>query len=328
MRIQTTVAVLGLTLIVALSGTAGVPSAVKSKPTDCDRACLDKILNTYFETIAAHTPSKLPAAKNIRFTENGSELKIGQGLWQRGGPTSYRLDAADPESEQVASDAVITENGKKAILFVRLKVEAKKIAEVETFIVRPGEGQRSDPETLSQTTPTLYNDTVPPAQQASREELIGAANAYFAALETGGTDQYEAPPVADDATRVENGATPKNTGISNGPPRLSLPDQLKRGFGGAKLYVSDRRYPVFDQEHGIVLAIGLMHVHPPAGRSDGPPGHATDKPNRVQVLVEFFKITDGQIRQIQATMLDLDDPSNSTVGITNTGWTASDLPNK
>jgi len=327
MRIQMSIAALGLTLIVAVSGTASAAAAVKSKTTDCDRTCLNKLLNTYFDTIAKHTPSKLPVAKDVRFTENGSELKFGQGLWQRGGPASYRLDAVDPESEQVASDAVITDGGKKAILFVRLKVEGKKITEVETIVVRPGEGQRSDPEGLSQTTPTLYDETIPPAQQDSREQLISAADAYFAAIETGGTDQYKAPPVADDATRVENGVSPKNMGRGNAP-RLSLPDQLKRGFGGAKLYVSDRRYPVVDQEHGITLAIGVMHVHPPPGRSDGPPGHATDKPSRVQVLVEFFKVAGGQIRQIQATMLDLDDPSNSTVGITNTGWAGSALPNK
>jgi hypothetical protein len=42
----------------------------------------------------------------------------------------------------------------------------------------------------------------------------------------------------------------------------------------------------------------------------------------VQILVEFFKIAGGQIHQIQASMLDLDDPSNATVGITDTGWTA------
>jgi hypothetical protein len=290
----------------------------KATPADCDRACLGAVLDSYFGAIAKHDPSMLPVAGNVRFTENGRDLKFGEGLWQRGGPASYRMDAIDAVNGQAASNAVILENGKNAILFVRLKVDKKKVTEVETTIVRPGEGQRSDPEALSQVTSTPYKDVIPPGQRDTRERLVSAADAYFIGLETSGTDQYKAPPATDDARRVENGAGARNVGA----PRVPLVEQLRRGFGGAKLFVSDRRYPVVDEEHGIVLAIGLMHVNPPAGVSDGPPGHVTDKPSRVQILVEFFKIAGGQIHQIQASMLDLDDPSNATVGITDTGWTA------
>jgi hypothetical protein len=329
MCLPRTTALLRVTLVAAINVAAlgvAIPAraagAEKSSAADCDRRCLGEVLDRYFDSIEKHDPSELQVSGSIRFTENGTELKFGQGLWQRGGPASYRLDAIDPENGQVASDAVITDSGKKAILFVRLRIEKRKITEVETNIVRPGEGQRSDPDSLAAAPPTLYGEAVPPGGRGSREQLISAADAYFASLETGGTDQFKAPPISDDATRVENGFSPRNAGRT-GAPRATLPEQLNRGFGGAKLYVSDRRYPVVDLEHGTVLAIGLMHVQPPAGRSDGPPGHATDKPNRVQILVEFFKVAGGQIRQIQATMLDLDDPSNSTSGITNTGWAAN-----
>jgi hypothetical protein len=37
------------------------------------------------DALAAHDPSKLPLAKSARYTENGRELKLGDGMW---GPLS------------------------------------------------------------------------------------------------------------------------------------------------------------------------------------------------------------------------------------------------
>ena len=55
------------------------------------------------------------------------------------------MDALDVESGQVASMAVIAESGKNVIEMVRLKVLQRRVVEVETLVVRPGEGQRSNP---------------------------------------------------------------------------------------------------------------------------------------------------------------------------------------
>jgi len=50
----------------------------------------------------AQDPSKLPLAKNARYTENGRELKLGDGMWR---PTVtlgiYKLYFADPQAGQV-----------------------------------------------------------------------------------------------------------------------------------------------------------------------------------------------------------------------------------
>lgn len=50
----------------------------------CGRACLEGFVNQYLDALAAHDPSKLPLTKNARYTENGQELKLGDGMW---GPT-------------------------------------------------------------------------------------------------------------------------------------------------------------------------------------------------------------------------------------------------
>lgn len=299
-----------------------IVTQAKPKTPDCDRQCLGKVLDTYFDSIEKHKPSELHAAKNVRFTENGADVKFGEGLWQRGGPATYRLDAIDPEDEQAASNALITDNGKDAILLVRLKVEKKKVTEVETLVVRPGEGQRSDPAGLAKL-PNPYKDVVPESGRGNREQLVSAAAAYLDALgKTFGGGDPPTVPIAPDGVRFENGF--QTSGLSRGgQPPVSLAESFKRprpaGRGPTMTGsgVFGRRYPVVDLEHGIVLAIGTMTLHLPPGSLDGPPLHAQAKPGglRLQVLSEFFKVSDGQIHQIQATMYDLDDPK-----ITNPGW--------
>jgi hypothetical protein len=68
----------------------------------CDRACLEGFVNQYLAALEARDPSKLPLTKNAKYTENGVELKLGDGMW---GPivkmTDYKLYFADPKAGQV-----------------------------------------------------------------------------------------------------------------------------------------------------------------------------------------------------------------------------------
>ncbi len=84
-----------------LSGLAVSPQDASAAET-CDRACLEGFVNQYLAALVAQYPAKLPLAKNARYTENGQELKLGDGMW---GPTvtlgNYKLYFADPQSGQV-----------------------------------------------------------------------------------------------------------------------------------------------------------------------------------------------------------------------------------
>lgn len=292
------------------------PAAAHAAP--CDRICLGLILDSYFEALAAHDPSRLALAAGVRFTENGAVRKVGEGLWQRAGEATYRLDAVDPVTEAAASNAVLPDNGQPVIHFVRIKVVDERITELETIVIRPGEGQRSTPQALVD--PSPYHLYVPASLQASREEMLNAVNAYLDSLTTAGTDAFRPAPIADEAVRIENGVQPPP--VAGDTPRPSINDQLRRGFGGDKLRVSDRRYPVFDEGRGIAVVIGVMNLDTPArppatpgGPPAGPAGHAVQHIGPwKQILVEFFKVSDGMIREIQATMYDLDDPAIQSPG--------------
>ena len=293
------------------------PALAHAEDTSCDRACLKGVLDSYFVALAAHDPSRLAVSNQVRFTQNSADLPLGQGLWQTAGAPTYRLDAIDPVSGQVAANAVVTDQGKPVILFVRLKVDNKKVSELETVVVRPGEGQMSKPEGLTAPSATFLAP-VASNQRSPRAVMIAATNAYFDALAASGSAAYVAPPLADDMQRIENGI--QTTGMSfNGAPPKTVLQQLKDGMGppgmpAPGLRVSDRRQPVIDEESGIILAIGIMNLDLPPGMPDMPGLHEVSKQNRKQTLIEFFKITDGKVREIQATMYDLDTPDLQTTG--------------
>ena len=44
---------------------------------NCDRVCLNSIVDQYLASLVSHDPSKAPLARDVKFTENGQELKVG-----------------------------------------------------------------------------------------------------------------------------------------------------------------------------------------------------------------------------------------------------------
>src|SRR5258707_89934 len=51
-------------------------------PGDCDRACLGAVAESYLTAMQAHDPTKVPMAGTVRYTENGVELPLPDGLWR------------------------------------------------------------------------------------------------------------------------------------------------------------------------------------------------------------------------------------------------------
>ena len=152
---------------------------------DCDRACLNGFLDQLIAAMVAHDSSTLPLARDVKYTENGQVLRIGDGFWgTASGPPTYKIYADDPQAGQAMFMGVLPENGAPMIFCVRLKVELHRIAEIEVIVSRKEGGSIARPENLVQPNP-LFAETVPPAQRRSRENMIAIANSYFNAIEKG-----------------------------------------------------------------------------------------------------------------------------------------------
>lgn len=264
----------------------------------CDRACLKGFIDGYLDALAKHDPSGLAVAPNVKFTENSGTLKLGQGLWKTAGATTYRLYLLDPASGGAALQSVIKENGSLTSFFLRLKIADKKITEVETIVTRENESNVFAPEKLTAPDP-LWAQVVPAAERATREQLIAAANSYFDAIETQGGN-YKPAPFAADCNRFENGGQTTNVPGPNGRPPMGCAAQFD-----AKIFtwipeVNDRRYPVVDPEHGVVL--GIVMFGEPGGQPI--PGSDKTRAREATLLAEAFNVTGGQIHRINAVMIN------------------------
>ena len=277
-------------LIVAITA-AALPAAT------CDRACLQGIVDSYLDALAKHDPSKLPVAASVKFTENGKELKLGEGFWKTAGASTYRLYAIDPQAGDAAAQAVVAENGELNTFFVRLKVKARKISEAETLVCRKGQAGFFAPEKMT-AAPALYGEPVKDSERSVRSQLIDDASAYFTAVQTEGTKDYHSAPLSPAMNRFENGVQTTNVPVL-GSPAMSGAEQLDKGiFKG--LVIDHRRFPVVDEEHGIVVGLVLMHAN-----MNGQMGGI--------LISEMFKIAGKQIQQVQAVMVNVSNDSD-------TGW--------
>ena len=59
---------------------AGMSSSTAAQ-AGCDRACLEGFVDRYLDAVAVNQPSMVPLSPNVRFTEDGQRLLIGDGLW-------------------------------------------------------------------------------------------------------------------------------------------------------------------------------------------------------------------------------------------------------
>jgi hypothetical protein len=292
-----------LSLCVTLGGALTSLDAVAQGPSPCDRVCLKGFVDDYLDALSDRDPSGLPVAADLKYTENGRVLELGDGFWKTAGaPLAYRDYVIDPDSGGAAALTALHEYEGIAQMFLRVKIVARQYAEIETFVVRVGDQRWFAPERLEGLS-DLYSQTVPPNERHTREQLTAAANAYFTAVQTEGTPEFVQAPFAPGMKRIENGL--QTTNVQENPvlerhtwsPDLQLERASYKG-----ITVADRRFPVVDTEHGSVLGIVMFRRAEPD--------------TTTLLLAEIFKVTGGKLREIRAVMLNLPHGAEN-------GWTAT-----
>ena len=282
----------------------------------CDRSCLEGYVDAYLEALAANDPDRLPLTEDVRFTENGVPLEIGQATWKTAdGIGTYRHVFADPEMGQVGYYGTIREHGTPAVLVLRMKVEdGGDISEVETLVIR-NEDQARRAEEIDAPI-ALWTTPTPPDERLSREELIRAANSYFTGLEN--NDGFGVYPFSEDCNRLENATYTTNAGGTDFSAELTEPyadaqifalgcrEQFETGFFFIDTEIRDRRYPVVDVERQAVMSF-IFFDHD--GKWDEMMELADGSMRRANPHIwtwqmsEAFRIRDGELAHINAWML-------------------------
>src|SRR5262249_17447452 len=143
------------------------PSAAQNQmPPTCDRQCLYGFLDGYLAALKVKDPSRLPLAKEFRYSENNVTMKIGDGLWGTiSGLGNYNLRMADAVNGQVGCYGIVQETNSTSMFALRLKVADGKIAEAETLI-RRGEGGGPFPSKPTLTEMPILTEIVPAEERS------------------------------------------------------------------------------------------------------------------------------------------------------------------
>jgi hypothetical protein len=73
-----------LTLVAVLVFAVGMVLVASTGPIplNCNRACLENLVDQYLAAVVAHDPKKLPFSADVKYTENYQALQIGDGFWK------------------------------------------------------------------------------------------------------------------------------------------------------------------------------------------------------------------------------------------------------
>ena len=303
-------------ILAAVSVTA---AGAQTGQAACDRACLNKLVDSYLAALVAHDPSRVPMAADVKFVENTVSMKPGEGLWKTASeaPTTFKIYVPDPVVGQVGFLGMMKEDDKPVELGLRLKVRDGQITEAEHLLARNlSAGSLAN---LQQPRPGLLA-TVPAAERVPRERMLKIGASYYTALVE---SKGDAAPFADDCVRRENGM--QTTGNPPVPGRgamgitgsMSCHDQLNTRAMSYIKRIEPRRVQIVDMETGLVFGLSQFR-HPMEEKTInlvGVPGFDS-MPMNFQPFdlpaAHIFKIRGGKIHEIEAMGFVM--PYNSKTG--------------
>jgi hypothetical protein len=269
------------------------------------REALYAALDRYCKALLARDHTRLEWTSDALVTENNVALEPGDGMWGTiTGLGPYDLRFADDETGQVALFTTVTETRDTSGACIRLGLRGDAIAEVETIVVRQADEALVFPDPKFERKPVM-EAILPQAERSSRKEMIALADGYFSTLQLNdGTIRTKFHPGCN---RIENGVqTTNNPKFFVPVAHLSCEEQFAQGNYRYDDRLRGRRYPLVDEERGIVLAHGFIDHCGRLGEYELTDGTKVTSPIRrphTFYLSEAFRIREGAIEQIEANFI-------------------------
>ena len=271
-----------------------------------NRTELYGVLDAYLAALRARNPARVEWAEGARTSENNVMLAVSDGLWGTitdiGG---YQLRFADPKSGEVGYFGTVTETHEESAFTLRLAVDARgRLTEAETLVVRQSDSGIRFENQRFEDKPVLNANVDRPL---ARDAMIKLSDGYFSTLQLNdGTLHTKFHP---DCNRVENGVqTTNNPDFAKIVPVSALGCEAQFRMGNYRYddRLRARRYPLVDEERGLVLAYAFIDHSGRLGDYQLTDGRTVTSPLRRPhsfYLAELFKIEDGMLRQIEANFI-------------------------
>ncbi|KAK3386518.1 hypothetical protein B0H63DRAFT_540463 [Podospora didyma] len=248
----------------------------------CDRTCLYGAVERVLKAMVEHKAGAgLPLAKDVKYSENGRWLDVGDGLWSTLGKFSgpgvddYAVNFTDTTKSTGGYWGQVIESGTvSGVLSLRVKVEVGFVVEIEANTVRAeSRGPWGDSLTLYRPPLPVEYDGIPlgpmdpifeqrwaggrAPPNRTADALSAVVTAYF-----DGFEKHSAAGVPF-ATGDDSGCVRRDNGLQT---NRNCRDQLN-GSGGfhppnglfnQTTAVRDRRVLVADPSKGIVTAVFMV----------------------------------------------------------------------
>jgi len=191
---------------------------------------------------------------------------------------------------------------------LRLRIAGGGIAEAEAIVTRKVENSPSPSiDTYIEPRALMLAD-VAPGQRTSRTDMLATADGYFDTLQL--NDGTIRTRFTDDCERIENGMqTTHNDSFPNYPiAAYGCREQFELGQYRYDDRLRARRFPLVDEEKGLVLAGGFIDH---CGKlvdftwTDGTPVKSFFHFPHSYCLLEAFKIVDNAIAGVEAVFIDV-----------------------
>lgn len=271
-----------------------------------DRDALYQALDSYLAALAKRDAGAVRWTDSPRTSENNVMLDRDDGLWGTiEGIGEYRLLFADPSTNQVGYFGTVHEHVEESAYTLRLKFDdSGRIEEAEALVVRQSDSGIKFENPRYWDKPILNTN---PENPDTRDEMIRLSNGYFDTLQLNdGTIHTKFHP---DCNRVENGVqTTRNPDFAKIVPvsALGCEEQFRMGNYRYDDRLRARRYPMVDEERGLVLAYGFIDHSGRLAEYQLTDGRTVQSPVRRPhsfYIAELFKIDDGMISQIEANFI-------------------------
>ncbi len=283
----------------ALAGKADYNRENVANPS-CDKRCLLLDLNQVLDAIGQNSTAGLPIAAHAKITSDGVRGKIESSpVWGPARRIPYRLVFADPVTESAVFYGVVTNSYERPAgttstrpvpagagdqwwyYVLRIKVADKMITELEQLDLEPRAGSFGAENIRSLHQPDrIWDDIIPESERSTREELFAVADKYWDSVSKR-IDTKEVPwgPACQ---RLESGTITSDT--------ATFPWSCGNGMKQPSVYwiVENRRYYFADVERGVVLGFAVFMTPKEFPK------------NAFGLAIEFFKVQNGLIRQIDA----------------------------
>ena len=271
-----------------------------------DRAGLYELLDAYLRALGSRDAKSVRWIDSPRTSENNVMLEVGDGLWGTiEALGKYQLRFADPATGQVGYFGTVHEPLEESAYTVRLKADdAGQIEEAECIVVRQSDSGIKFENPRYWDKPILNSTAEVPV---SRAEMIRLSNGYFDTLQL--NDGTIHTRFHRDCNRVENGVqTTRNPEFAKIVPvsALGCEEQFRMGNYRYDDRLRARRFPMLDEERGLVLAFGFIDHSGRLAEYQLTDGRTVRSPVRRPhsfYIAELFKIDHGMICQIEANFI-------------------------